>query len=98
VGLVARVVEAAGIPTVVIASARDITESVKPPRAVFVDYPLGHQTGLPGDAESQRAVLRAAFDVLESAREPGRIVELPFRWPEEFDYRPYAPGAQPGSG
>ena len=87
-GLVARAVEAAGIPTIVITSARDITESVRPPRAVFVDYPLGHQTGLPLDAESQRAILRAALATLEEAREPGVIVDLPFRWHEHFDFRP----------
>jgi hypothetical protein len=82
----------------VIASARDITESVKPPRAVFVDYPLGHQTGLPGDVESQRAILLAALEVFREAREPGVIVDLPFRWREDFDFRAAAPGRPSPSG
>ena len=30
-------------------SAYDITQAVNPPRAVFVNYPLGHQTGKPDD-------------------------------------------------
>jgi D-proline reductase (dithiol) PrdB len=96
VGLVARVVEAAGIPTIVIASARDITESVRPPRAVFVDCPLGHQTGLPLDQGSQRTILRAALATLQDAREPGTIVDLPVRWHEQFDFAPDRPGAQGG--
>lgn len=96
-GLVARVVEAAGIPTIVITSARDITGSVRPPRAVFVDYPLGHQTGLPLDAESQRAILRAALATLVEARAPGLIVDLPFRWHKDFDYGPDT-GAGQGAG
>ena len=71
-----------------IASARDITESVNPPRTIFVDYPLGHQTGLAGDADSQRGILREALDVLVNARESGAIVDLPLKWHEEFDYEP----------
>lgn len=84
--LVARAIEEAGIPTVVIASARDITESVKPPRTVFVDYPLGHQTGLPGNPESQLHILRTALEFLASATTPGSILDMPLRWPEQFDY------------
>ncbi len=91
-GLVARVIEEAGIPTVVIASARDITASVKPPRTVFVDYPLGHQTGVPGEPESQAHILRTALAFLETATVPGTILDLPLRWPEEFDFPPSASG------
>ncbi len=39
--LVARHLEANGIPTVVIATARDIVESAAVPRLLFVDFPLG---------------------------------------------------------
>ena len=69
-----------------IASARDITASVNPPRTVFVDYPLGHQTGLAGDAQSQTGILRDALDVLVNAHEPGSIVDLPLQWHEDFGY------------
>jgi hypothetical protein len=41
VSLVARHLEANGIPTVVIATARDIVESAAVPRLLFVDFPLG---------------------------------------------------------
>lgn len=78
--LVARHLEANGIPTVCVGSALDILEAGRAPRAVFVDYPLGHSTGKPFDAADQPGIVRAALGVLESAREPGRIVLLPNRW------------------
>jgi len=53
VGLIARVVEESGIPTISVSSARDITELVKPPRSVFVNFPLGHETGRPPDEDYQ---------------------------------------------
>ena len=63
-------------------SALDITESVKPPRAVFVNFPLGHQTGRPGQPELQRAIVRDAFRALETITEPGTVVSLPYVWDE----------------
>ena len=38
-------------------SALDITQSVKPPRAVFVNFPLGHQTGPPDQPDLQRQIV-----------------------------------------
>ena len=61
-------------------SALDITESVKPPRAVFVNFPLGHQTGRPGQPDLQRAIIRDAFRALETMTEPGTAVTLPYVW------------------
>lgn len=78
--LVARHLEANGIPTLCLGSALDILEAGRAPRAVFVDYPLGHSTGKPFDAADQLGIVRAALGVLESAREAGRIVRLPNRW------------------
>jgi hypothetical protein len=94
VGLIAREVEAAGIPTLCMTSACDITQAVNPPRAVFVNYPLGHQTGKPDDPENQRAIVRDALSAFETISKPGTIVELPYVWDandrrwEETDYTP----------
>ncbi len=54
-----------------------------PPRAVFVNYPLGHPVGKPNDPASQRAILLAALNVLVTATEPGTLVELPFKWDDQ---------------
>ncbi len=73
-------VEAAGIPTLCMTSALDITRAVNPPRAVFVNFPLGHQTGKPHQPELQRAIVRDAMRAFETIKEPGTIVELPYVW------------------
>ena len=79
----ARVFEEAGLPTVSMSSALDITSLVKPPRAVFVNFPLGHQCGKPNDPGGQRAILREALRLLETANEGGTLLRLPARWRED---------------
>jgi hypothetical protein len=87
VGLIARQVEAAGISTLCMSSALDITRSVNPPRAAFLDYPLGHTTGKPGEPEVQRAILIEALDAFSSLTEPGSIKRLPFVWSEDDGWK-----------
>lgn len=82
-GLIARRAEAAGISTLCMSSALDITRSVHPPRAAFLDFPLGHTTGKPGDGALQRAILMQALGAFTSLAEPGGIAMLPFRWDDD---------------
>ncbi len=79
-GLIARVIEAAGVPTLSMTSAWDITAQVVPPRSAYVHFPLGHQTGKPGDADGQRALVRAALEAAWRIERPGEIVRLDFDW------------------
>ena len=91
-GLIAREIEAAGVPTVSMTSAWDITAAVAPPRAVYVHHPLGNQFGAPGDRETQRAVTRAVLASGVAIQRPGEIVQLPFRWDDPgWEERAYAP-------
>jgi hypothetical protein len=83
VGLIARQVEAAGISTLCMGSALDILKAGKPPRAAFLDYPLGHTTGKPNQPELQREILIQALDGFTSLTVPGSIKMLPFRWDDE---------------
>jgi D-proline reductase (dithiol) PrdB len=76
------VLEREGLPTVSLTSAIDITERIRPPRAAFLNFPLGNATGRPHDAVGQRRVLASVLRLAETAREPGAIVELPDRWPD----------------
>jgi hypothetical protein len=55
---------------------RDITEHVRPPRAVFLDYPMGNEIGRPHDVDEQRRIVREAFAALPRMVEPGTIVDL----------------------
>ena len=85
--LVSRHLEANGIPTVVIGSARDIVEECGVARFVFNDFPLGNPFGKPYDTAMQRATVGFALDVLETARLPRTTVQTPFRWSEDESWR-----------
>ena len=80
VSLVARHIEAAGIPTVIMGCAKDIVEHCGVPRFLFSDFPLGNSAGRPFDAESQAATLELALRVLETAPGPRTTVQSPQRW------------------
>jgi hypothetical protein len=80
VGLIAREIERAGVPTLAMTSAWDITAAVNPPRALYLDFPLGHTTGKPGDRALQRAIVTDALRAFERLREPGTIEALPYEW------------------
>ena len=80
IGLIARTIEEAGIPTITFTSARSITERVNPPRSVFVDLPLGHTAGAPNDPVGQRQLLTDGLVAGFAMTEPGTIADLPFRW------------------
>jgi hypothetical protein len=84
IALVCRVIEEAGIPTVCITTARDIAELVKPPRALFVNAPMGNNFGRPGDVAVQARVLREALQLVAQARVGGTLVTSSFEWPEPF--------------
>lgn len=70
-----------------LSSARSITMSVRPPRAVFVDYPLGHTAGPPGESEIQRTIVGAALDALTAVEQPGTLIDLGLTWPAGDDWK-----------
>ena len=72
-GTIAHVLEMAGLATVMLASVRDHAERLRPPRALYCEFPLGRPLGVPGDAVFQRRVLSSAFDLLE--RPEGPVLE-----------------------
>ncbi len=71
------------MPTLCLGSALDILEAGAPPRAVFVDYPLGHSAGKPFDRADQVRVVRAALDAFETIGSPGGIVHVAADWPDD---------------
>jgi len=90
VGLIQREIERVGIATIGISIVREYSEKVQPPRTVFLRWPFGHPLGEPGKPEQQRAVVLEALRALYQIRQPGTIIDLPFRWRRETyaDYRP----------
>jgi len=86
VSLAARHLEANGIPTVVVGTARDIVEQCGVARFLFTDFPLGNPAGAPYDVEMQASILEMALCLLESARLPRTTVQTPYQWPTD-DWR-----------
>jgi D-proline reductase (dithiol) PrdB len=61
--VLARALEARGLPTLMLSTLRDISEAYRPPRTALVDYPIGSPCGRVGDPEHQRATLAAALSI-----------------------------------
>lgn len=80
VGLIQGLLEETGIASVSLTLLREVTSKVKPPRALFVPFPLGYALGRPQDAALQRSVILRALKLLEKTDLP--VLEC-FREAEE---------------
>ena len=80
--VLARRIEAAGIPTVVLTMMPDVAQWLLAPRVVGVEFPFGHSFGLPGDDVTRRRVLATALTVLAGAPEPGTRIDVDIAWPQ----------------
>ena len=85
--MVARHLEADGLPSVIMGCAKDIVEYCGVPRFLFSDFPLGNSAGRPFDAESQALTLELALRVLESAPAARTTVQSPLRWREDASWK-----------
>jgi len=77
--LAARALEAAGIPTMLLAVERELVENVRPPRAAYYDGEFGRVVGKPAWPEHQRRVLDEALRLVEPMDQVGvrkLVVEL----------------------
>jgi D-proline reductase (dithiol) PrdB len=87
VSLVARHLEANGIPTVILGCALDIVEYCGVPRFVFSNFPLGNSAGKPFDVASQAATLELAFRLMETAVAPRTTLWSPQRWSDDPSWK-----------
>lgn len=70
---VSHYLEAEGIMTTGISLVRENAESLRPPRSLWVSFPLGRPLGKPGDPAFQHKVIKHALDLLE--RDKGPVLE-----------------------
>lgn len=68
--MLAHIFETAGLSTVVFASIRNLVERIKPPRALYCEFPLGRPLGEPNDPAFQTRVLMAGFELLKETAGP----------------------------
>jgi D-proline reductase (dithiol) PrdB len=71
IGLVARAIELAGVPTMTLAVVRDVVEFVRPPRVALYDGKPGTVSGMPNWPEHQRRILDEALRLIEPMDQPG---------------------------
>lgn len=77
-----RAIENRGIPTVSLSVALDVTEHIKPPRAVFLPFMMGHHFGVPFHKNLQTEIIKTALHRIEHAEQSGDIFFFPKTWAE----------------
>ena len=85
--LVARHLEANGIPTLIIGSAIDIVEHARVPRYLHVDFPLGNPCGRPYDRAMQEEILGHALGWFTNASEKQWLARSPVEWSHDQSWR-----------
>lgn len=70
IAILARRLEQEGIPTMMLAVARDVTDAVHPPRAGYYNGEFGSVAGKPNWPEFQRRILDEALRLLEPMDQP----------------------------
>ena len=68
--MLANYFESRGFTTVLVGFVREHIETVKPPRALWLDFPMGRPMGKPNDPDFQLKVIRAAFALLDEPAGP----------------------------
>ncbi|WP_194899684.1 glycine/sarcosine/betaine reductase selenoprotein B family protein [Catenulispora pinisilvae] len=79
-GVLARAIEKRGIPTTSITTLYKQATYLKPPRASFLDFPLGCPAGRPRKQAQQREIVKAALEHAEQAGPDWELERLPFQW------------------
>ena len=85
--LIARHLEANGIPTLILGSAIDIVEYCGVPRYVHLDFPLGNPCGKPYEEEMQLDIVTSAIQFFANADQANTIKRLPYTWSEDNNWR-----------
>jgi D-proline reductase (dithiol) PrdB len=79
--IIARALEARGLPTISTSVLWEMSAAVKPPRTCFLDFPLGCPAGKPHAAAQQRDILRRTLQLAaEFDPDNWAMKSLPFQW------------------
>ena len=83
--MLARTLEEAGIPTVLITNMPYWAERIGVPRTLAVEHPFCCPIGYPGDEKGQLTLLQAALSLFETCTTPGEINEFYDHWQEPIE-------------
>ena len=78
--LVQRAIEAAGIPTIIIAALPPVVRQTGSPRAGAPLVPMGANAGEPNNREMQYNIVKDTLEQLEEIESAGKIVPLPYEY------------------
>ncbi len=81
--VLARLLEAAGIATVVVTMMPTVAAALGAPRIVGVEFPFGHPFGIPHAPAVHDRVLAAALTTLAGASAPGTRIDIDVEWPHD---------------
>ena len=75
-----RVIEEAGIPTILIAALPPVARQAGSPRATAPMVPMGANAGEPNNVKMQRGILEDTLNQLMEIDMAGKIVPLPYEY------------------
>ena len=64
VSLIAAAIERENIPTICLSLLREVTKIIRPPRSLFVPYPMGYPLGEPNNPALQTEIIKAGLNLL----------------------------------
>lgn len=81
-GIIARALEARGLPTVSTSVLWEMSAAVKPPRTCFLDFPLGCPAGKPHERAQQLDILERVLELAPAFEHDARweMKRMPFQW------------------
>ena len=68
--MLAHFFESSGFSTVLVGFVKEHLQAIKPPRALWLDFPMGRPLGKPNDPEYQKKIIRSAFDLFNESSGP----------------------------
>ncbi len=78
--IVQRAIEAAGIPTIIIAALPPVAKQQGSPRVSAPLVPMGANVGAPHDIPMQTGVLKDTLHAMETIESFGKIIPLPYEY------------------
>jgi len=70
VSVLAHFFESFGLSTVLVGFVKEHIQAIKPPRALWLDFPMGRPLGKPNDIEFQKKIIRTAFKMFNEKSGP----------------------------
>lgn len=91
--MLARTIEAAGVPTVTVTMMPELASKFRLSRVLGIEFPFGQAFGMVGDLAMQRTVAEAAVRMLAEADAPETRCDLDIEWPidTKVAYRGWQP-------